>query len=922
MVTRAAIEALYRFSPFIEQSCQQDSELPQRLIDADRLERTTPEHEYRTLLKQRLKSVSNDPQLSTLLRSFRREEMVRIALRDLAGWGDYHSTVEELSALAEVILSETLDQLYRWQCAEEGTPKGEQSGKPQQMVVVAMGKLGARELNFSSDIDLIFAYPEDGETRGVRPWISNAQFFTHLGQRLIRAIGARRADGFVFRVDMRLRPFGESGALSSSFDAMEDYYQLHGRSWERYAWIKGRVVAGDRIAGEALLGILRPFIYRRYFDYSAFDSLREMKQMIARQVRKKGRMDDLKLGPGGIREIEFIGQAFQLVRGGADRSLQVRPLLKVLPLLTQRGEISHQQEQALTDAYLFLRNCEHRIQEYEDRQTQLLPQSEQRQQLLAESMGFEGWRDFSSELERHRTEVEQQFEQLFSTDKVEESPYQQLWEGVEQGVEVEGAESLLNRFSEPKRALEVMRQLLQVSAIQSMSREGRERLDRLMPHLLESASQQQAPDESLLRGIRLIEAIGRRSVYFSLLAESGTALNHLLMLLQKSSWIAEQLAQTPMMLEDLMDDRNLSMPTGPEPLIEELRWMADQADEQDLEQQMELMRHFQRRHLLQVAAVDVMDQLPLMKVSDALTWVAEALVEHAFHLAWREITHRLGQPRRRSESVEQPGFVAIGYGKMGGLELGYGSDLDLVFLHSGQPEAPFSRKKVPASRREFYIRLGQRVIHLLSTRTLSGRLYEIDSRLRPNGNSGLLVTDLEGFRSYQLEAAWSWEHQALVRARVVFGGSKARERFDEIRREVLSIERDPEQLRSEVCEMREKMRSSLGHCRAGEIHLKQMEGGMVDIEFMVQYLVLRWAALSPALLQWSDNVRLLEQLAEESRLTQEEAAMLIRHYRLFRREAYHLYLQSREATLSDQEFVAERKQVIALWQRLMGTVKT
>ncbi|MBT7308319.1 MAG: bifunctional [glutamate--ammonia ligase]-adenylyl-L-tyrosine phosphorylase/[glutamate--ammonia-ligase] adenylyltransferase, partial [Gammaproteobacteria bacterium] len=619
MVTRAAIEALYRFSPFIEQSCQQDSELPQRLIDADRLERTTPEHEYRTLLKQRLKSVSNDPQLSTLLRSFRREEMVRIALRDLAGWGDYHSTVEELSALAEVILSETLDQLYRWQCAEEGTPKGEQSGKPQQMVVVAMGKLGARELNFSSDIDLIFAYPEDGETRGVRPWISNAQFFTHLGQRLIRAIGARRADGFVFRVDMRLRPFGESGALSSSFDAMEDYYQLHGRSWERYAWIKGRVVAGDRIAGEALLGILRPFIYRRYFDYSAFDSLREMKQMIARQVRKKGRMDDLKLGPGGIREIEFIGQAFQLVRGGADRSLQVRPLLKVLPLLTQRGEISHQQEQALTDAYLFLRNCEHRIQEYEDRQTQLLPQSEQRQQLLAESMGFEGWRDFSSELERHRTEVEQQFEQLFSTDKVEESPYQQLWEGVEQGVEVEGAESLLNRFSEPKRALEVMRQLLQVSAIQSMSREGRERLDRLMPHLLESASQQQAPDESLLRGIRLIEAIGRRSVYFSLLAESGTALNHLLMLLQKSSWIAEQLAQTPMMLEDLMDDRNLSMPTGPEPLIEELRWMADQADEQDLEQQMELMRHFQRRHLLQVAAVDVMDQLPLMKVSDALT---------------------------------------------------------------------------------------------------------------------------------------------------------------------------------------------------------------------------------------------------------------------------------------------------------------
>ena len=918
MLKRAEIEALFRFSPFIEQSCQQDASLLDRLIEEERLQQVTTEASYRQILSSRLKGVNSDSELATILRSFRRQEMVRIALRDLAGWGDYHTTVAELSALADVTLSETLDLLYRWQCREEGTPKGEQSRKPQQMVVVAMGKLGARELNFSSDIDLIFAYPEEGETRGVKPWISNYEFFTNLGRRLIRAIGANRADGFVFRVDMRLRPFGESGALASSFDAMEDYYQIHGRSWERYAWIKGREVAGDSAAGEQLLSILRPFIYRRYFDYSAFESLREMKQMIARQVRKKGMSDDVKLGPGGIREIEFIGQAFQLVRGGAEPELQIRPLLRVLPLLKQRGELTGQQHQKLTEAYLFLRNTEHRIQEYEDRQTQRLPAQYEQRQLLAESMGYGAWDLFKAQLDEHRRQVELQFEQLFALDEETESASvaQQLWEGLsddECSVVVEG-------FEDQQRVFETLQQLLEVSSIQSMSREGRVRLDRLMPLLIESASQQAEPDQSLLRGVRLIEAIGRRSVYFSLLAENGHALDHLLTLLQRSGWIADQLAQMPMLLEDLMDSRNITMPSGVDSLLAELQLVAKRAEEDDLEQQMELMRQFQRRNLLKVAAADVLDQLPVMKVSDALTWVAEALVDHTFRLSWQEITHRLGQPRKRSEQTGEPGFVVIGYGKMGGLELGYGSDLDLVFLHNGDPDAPFSRKQAPVSRREFYIRLGQRMIHLMSTRTLSGRLYEIDSRLRPNGNSGLLVADLQGFRSYQQEEAWTWEHQALVRARVVFGGREATEQFEQVRREILSKQRDAEKLRSDVCEMREKMRESLGHCREGEIHLKQMEGGIVDIEFIVQFLVLRWAHQYPGLLQWSDNIRLLEQLALEQRLEAGEATLLKQHYLGYRRRAYHLFLENRKAVVNDEEFVTERKQVSDLWHRLMFTL--
>ncbi len=912
------IHSLFRFSPFIENSCRQDSNLLEWLQRSGRLQQCSDEATYRKLLSKRLKRVKSDQQLATELRQFRCQEMVRIALRDLSGWGDYHSTVAELSALADVCLSETLDLLYRWQCDEEGTPKGEESGKAQRMVVVAMGKLGARELNFSSDIDLIFAYPEDGETRGRRPWISNQEFFTNLGRRLIRAINNNTVDGFVFRVDMRLRPFGEAGALASSFDAMEDYYQMHGRSWERYAWIKGRVVAGDQVAGEALMKMLRPFIYRRYFDYSAFESLREMKQMIARQVRKKGMLDDVKLGPGGIREIEFIGQAFQLVRGGAEQELQIRPILEVLPLLRDRNEISQSEYQALVDAYLFLRNTEHRIQEYDDRQTQRLPERDERRQLLAESMKFDDWEAFHSQLQQHRSAVEQQFEQLFSMEGEEASDHEQsaavIWDQISAGEDPQG---LAQWFEEEELVTHRLQQLVESSSVQSMSRDGQQRLNRLMPLLIESASRQPHPDESLMWAIRLVEGIGRRSVYFSLLAENSASLEHLLNLLQKSSWIAEQLAATPMMLEELMDVRNITMPSGPQPLLEELKLLASRVDDEDLEQQMELMRHFQRRNILKIAAVDVMDKLPVMKVSDALTWIAEALVARSFRLCWNEMTRRMGQPRRRSETGEAPGFVAIGYGKMGGLELGYGSDLDMVFLHDGDPEAPFSRKQYPASRREFYVRLGQRMIHLMTTRTMSGRLYEIDSRLRPNGNSGLLVADLEGFRSYQLEEAWTWEHQALIRARAVFGGKAAIEQFEATRREVLSQPRDPDKLCSDVVEMREKMRASLGQCKAGEIHLKQMEGGMVDIEFIVQYLILRWAHDYPELLRWSDNIRQIESLAKAKLLSREDTARLIQNYRLFRRSAYHLFLDNHPAVVAESEFVEERQQVVEIWRRMM-----
>jgi len=919
----STINNLFKYSPFIENSCRQDPTLLQRLTQSKTVSSEVGVKYYEQQLQKRLAMVNNDQQLSKALRLFRRDEMVRIAIRDLAGWSDYHATVRELSALADTVVSETLSLLYRWQRDEEGTPKGEQSGRQQQMVVVAMGKLGARELNFSSDIDLIFAYPEDGETRGRRPWISNQEFFNHLAQRLIRAINNKTADGFVFRVDMRLRPFGESGSLVSSFDAMEDYYQLHGRSWERYAWIKGRTIAGDSTAGEQLLNLLRPFIYRRYIDYSAFESLREMKQMIAQQVRKKGMEDDIKLGPGGIREIEFIGQAFQLVHGGREPELQVRPILKVLPLLSRRGEITTEEEQSLTAAYIFLRNAEHRLQEYEDRQTQRLPSSGEQRALLAEAMGFAGWEEFLVHLDEHRNQVQQQFEKLFAapdedSSQAEQNSMQSAWAALEDGtVSQLLIEQLSKYFGEPEQIIDSLQQLRNSTTIQSMSREGTERLDRLMPLLIDAAARQDDPDHSLKRAIHLVESIGRRSVYFTLLSENQNSLEHLLLLLQKSEWIAEQLSKTPMLLDELMDSRNLFLPDDLQSLRDELALLGDRVDRQDLEQQMELLRHFQRRHMVKVAAVDVLDKLPIMEVSDALTWIAESVVEYCFQLSWEEMTRRWGKPRIRKESITDPGFLVIGYGKMGGIELGYGSDLDLVFLHTGQPEDPFSRKQQPVTRREFYIRLAQRMIHLISTRTMSGRLYEIDSRLRPNGASGLLVLDADGFLNYQQEDAWTWEHQALVRARVIFGGTKAREEFDAIRSTILSKQREESELQAEVKDMREKMRDSLGRCDKGEINLKQMKGGMVDIEFIVQYMVLRWASQYPSLMQWTDNIRLLEQLAEDSLITEDEAKILEENYRVYRRRAYHLSLQNQKAVVSEKEFVVERKQVTNIWKRLL-----
>ncbi len=910
-------------SPFVAQACRRHPALFHDLVASGDLARPYEQGEYRARVAAALADCDDDEALATALRRLRRREMVRIAWRDIAEWADLDETLAELSALARACIDGALGHLYPRLCRELGTPHGRDSGQPQQLVVLGMGKLGADELNFSSDIDLIFAYPEEGETVGGSGRSrANQEFFLRLGQRLIDALGRHSAEGFVFRVDMRLRPFGDSGPLASSFAALESYYQTHGREWERYALVKADVVAGDRRAGAELLERLRPFVYRRYVDFGAFEALREMKAMIARQVAARGMENNVKLGPGGIREVEFIGQAFQLIRGGREPELRQRSIRKVLALLGARGHLPPYAAEALDQAYVFLRRVENRIQEMEDQQRHELPTDEIGRARLTAAMGFDRWERFEAELAHHRHTVHAHFEQVFNAPQREEEGRQpssadSAWRG---GVDVAHALRQLG-YDDPQRAAAVVERLRNSRRYQGLTAQGKARLDHLMPLLLGAAAGVENGAETLERVVALVEAIARRSAYLALLVENPLALSQLVRLCSASPWVAAHLARYPLLLDELLDPRALYAPLDREALKRELdRALARAGD--DEEQQLEALRHFKHANVLKVAAADIAGVYPLMEVSDHLTEIAEVVVERALELARDHLVARHGRPRCRLDGeVVEPGFAVIAYGKMGGIELGYGSDLDLVFLHGAGGETLPTDGERPIDTPLFFARLGQRLIHILTAHTPAGVLYEVDPRLRPSGSSGLLVSSIEAFERYQMEEAWTWEHQALVRARAVAGDAALAERFEAIRRRVLGRERDPEALRREVVEMREKMRAQLDRSNADQFDLKQGRGGIADIEFMVQYAILRWAASRPALLRWSDNVRQLETLAAEGLFEREEAETLADAYRTYRAASHRLALQQAPARVEADRFTAEREAVRRIWRRRMETVQ-
>jgi glutamate-ammonia-ligase adenylyltransferase len=917
----AALVRVWATSEFVARSCSREPQLFQQLLDSDELTATEPakaSHCAHRLAAQ-LADVADEPTLMTVLRRFRRWEMVRIAWRDLVGLASLSETLSALTGLADILLEAALDKIYAWHCQRFGVPQDDQ-GNAQQLVVLGMGKLGGGELNFSSDIDLMFTFPRKGHT-DTRRGMSNEDFFRRLGQNLIKVLHEPTADGFVFRIDMRLRPFGESGPLVMHFDAFEEYYQNHGRDWERYAMIKARVCAGDHAAGEELLERLRPFIYRRYLDYSAFESLRTMKAMISREVERKSMCRNVKLGPGGIREIEFIGQAFQLIYGGREPALRQRSLLSVLDYLAAGGRLPATAVDALNQAYDFLRRVENRLQAWSDQQTHNLPSDAIAKLRLAWSMGFADWESFKQALLQHTDCVSAQFAQVFAAAPEQststELDFASLWSEVPNEDNVVAYLAARN-FVEPAEVWRKLQHFQSGLTYRSLSQRGRERLDKLMPLVLEAVTAVAEPTVTLERLIQLLETIARRSVYLSLLFEKPQALAQLIKLCAASVWIARHLTRHPLLLDELLDPVTLYHPPERSGLGLELQRYLEQVPADDEEQVIDALRHFQQTQMLRVAAADVSDAIPLMVVSDHLTEIAEVLLRKVLELAWADLLPRFGVPICTEDGQQREAhFAIIAYGKLGGIELNYGSDLDLVFLHDSAGQQQHTNGQRSIENAAFFAKLVKRIIHWVTTRTAAGELYEVDTRLRPSGRAGLLVSSLDAFIEYQQHQAWTWEHQALVRARVVAGSTALAEQFEAIRRDVLSRERDPIQLRREVREMRERMREELGSQESGAFHLKQDPGGIADIEFMVQYAVLAHAHRYPALLAYTDNIRQLDGLEEYGILSVTDATLLRDAYRDLRRHIHRLTLQEQPNLVPLAAVQSQREAVVRIWRQLM-----
>ncbi|MBM7061173.1 bifunctional [glutamate--ammonia ligase]-adenylyl-L-tyrosine phosphorylase/[glutamate--ammonia-ligase] adenylyltransferase [Pseudomonas sp. UL073] len=932
---RALLPRLSAASDFVSEQISRDPQAFLELADSGELERRLGVGELSDQLHATLADCDEESDLARRLRRFRNRQQWRIIWRDISRQADLTETCRDLSELADASIDQAYQWLYQRHVAQFGTPIGRRSGQPQHLVVLGMGKLGALELNLSSDIDLIFGYPEGGETEGVKRSLDNQEFFTRLGQRLIKALDAPTADGFVFRVDMRLRPYGSSGPLVYSFAALEQYYQDQGRDWERYAMIKARVVGGDQVAGKQLLEMLRPFVYRRYLDFSAIEALRSMKQLIQQEVRRKGMADNIKLGSGGIREVEFIAQAFQLIHGGRDLSLQQRPLLGVLATLEGQGYLPPVVVDELRQGYEFLRYTEHALQALADRQTQMLPDNDQDCTRVAWIMGFEHWPAFHAQLMYWRGRVDWHFRQVIADPDDEEGAAEAvhiggewlpLWE--EALDEAAACRQLADAgFAEPTLAWRRLSDLRSGPQVRAIQRLGRERLDAFVPRLLAQAVEHAQPDLVLERVLPLVEAVARRSAYLVLLSENPGALERLITLCAASPWIAEQITRFPLLLDELLNEGRLFKPPLAPELAAELRERLTRIPEDDLEQQMEALRHFKLAHGLRVAASEIAGTLPLMKVSDYLTWLAEAILDQVLALAWRQTVSKYGTPRRSDGSLCDPDFIIVGYGKVGGLELGHGSDLDLVFIHDGDSQAETDGLK-PIDGAQFFARLGQRIIHLLTTQTTSGQLYEVDMRLRPSGASGLLVSSLGAFERYQQNEAWTWEHQALIRARVLVGSERVGTAFEQVRATVLARPRDLPKLREEVSEMRAKMRDNLGSketaggtasnafSATAPFDLKQDAGGIVDIEFMVQYAALAWSQQDPQLLRWTDNIRILDELEAAGLLPGDDAHLLQEIYKAYRAVAHRLALQKQPGVVSGEQFHDERRAVLRIWREL------
>ncbi|GAB2181432.1 bifunctional [glutamate--ammonia ligase]-adenylyl-L-tyrosine phosphorylase/[glutamate--ammonia-ligase] adenylyltransferase [Denitratisoma sp. agr-D3] len=838
--------------------------------------------------------------LKPVLRHFKQWAYAWIALRDLAGLAPLREVTEVLTLIAELAVARAQAVLGASFEARYGVPRNA-AGRAQQLIVLGMGKLGGRELNVSSDIDLIFVYPEDGDTDGEQAGlksISNFEFFTRLGRQLINAIGEITEDGQVFRVDMRLRPNGDSGPLVCSFDMLENYFISQGREWERYAWIKARPMTGER--WDELEAIRRPFVFRKYLDFGAINAMRDLHAQIRREVAKKDMAGNVKLGPGGIREIEFLAQVFQLIRGGRETALQIKPTLQVLDLLAQRGILSATSRDGLSRAYDFLRRVEHRLQYLDDAQTHHLPANTEDQALVAAAMGFDSYEGLLYELDDHRQLVSRHFDEVFSDPNRDGHSLDGLWQ---HAGSTDQCGALLEElgFRQVPEVAQRLAALRSAARYQQMATGIRERFDALIPRAIEAAAATPHPDETLTRLLDLLESISRRAAYLALLQQYPQALQKVAELAGSSAWAAQYLQQHPILLDELLDPRLLEAGHDWQQFRADLHRRLSEA-EPDAERQMDLLREAHHAQTFRLLTQDVSGLLPLESLSDHLSELADIMVDLALEFAWKKVLTR---------HRDDPKFAVISYGKLGGKELGYSSDLDMVFLYEDDdPNAE-----------QVYSRLSTRLNTWLSAQTSAGQLFETDLRLRPNGESGLVVVSLEGFRKYQLENAWVWEHQALTRARFSAGDRAIGAKFEQIRSEILRQQRDPAKLKEEVLSMRQRMidnHGTKGDERETRFDLKQDPGGLIDVEFIIQYLILGHAHEHPELCGNLGNIALLRIAAGIGLIPQDLAEQVRGAYREYRRLQHSLRLNNRKSVVARDSVEPQVDAVRRLWRVVFG----
>lgn len=908
---QAVFDRLIAASEFFgEQAARHHVWLMKALQDDTLLRAFQQPQEWDEALESMIGASASEAEHMRALRVFRNRELLRILWHDAAQIITIDEIVLRLSQLADCCIRFSQRCAHAALLPKYGEPHAGASDELQSLVVLAMGKLGGNELNFSSDIDLIFAYPESGMTRGGQQSLDNQTYFTRLGQMVIRLLDAVTDEGFVFRVDMRLRPYGDSGALVGSFGALELYYQEQGREWERYAMIKARPVTGHRAAQQSLMKLLNGFVYRRYTDFSVIAALREMKAMMRAEVARLGITEDLKRGAGGIREMEFIAQSLQLIHGGRMPELQCTPLLETLKRLSDAGVLPQDQAILLADHYRLARRLEHALQAMQDRQTQALPGARQTREQLALLAGFGSWAYLQAEWAAARVAVAALFNALIADPRDLTASEASADAIVFSSLSAPQLKAL--GYHQPESTWTALEHFLDTAWVSSLQGEGRRRLEAFLPFLCEIAAREREPDLALARALPFVRAVCRRSAYLVLLQENPRALEHLVVLVASSEWLAERLAARPELVDELLHEATLYSAPSREELRALVRQQLLRIPEEDLEAQMNALSRIKDGVVLRVAASELSGTLPIMKVSDNLSFLAEVMVEQAVVIARAELEKRFGEP-----GGDQAAFAVMAYGKLGGLELSYGSDLDLVFVFDGADGQTAGPKVIDNAL--FYTRLAQRVVHVLSAQTSSGRLYEIDLRLRPDGDSGLVATTLSALRRYQLESAWTWEHQALVRSRAVAGDGSLKRSLESLRREVLSLPRDHQNLAREVCDMRRKMRVEHEAATEPSAHacLKLDAGGIVDIEFVVQYLVLAHAHEYPALADWSDVIRVLAMLDQRGLVSGDTAEALSQAYLAYRGAVHRLALrgvapESGEATHSEWQ-----RQVIAATEALL-----